>query len=179
MQKVDILKRCLELARRWRCPPHWQPKDWREELTAVAWAALWEGLCNEICSESELQRFVVAALMRRYREEWNFGIRWVQPTEEDDDEGEPGWDLWEWASTESKEVEDETEVNWLAILIRQTLTQLSEEDRYLIERRFWDGATEREIASELGISQPAVHKRLKRILERMRTLLQPFGHNPP
>ena len=66
------------------------------------------------------------------------------------------------------------DTTWVALIIRRALERLSEEERYLLERKFWDMATEREIAKELGISQPAVHKRLKRALERVRTLLQPF-----
>jgi len=48
---------------------------------------------------------------------------------------------------------------------------LSKDERLLIERRFWDGATETEIATELGISQPAVHKKLRRTLKRLKMLL--------
>lgn len=175
MQKLDILKQSLEQARRWRCPPHWQPDDWREELLAVAWAALWEGLNNGIRSEKRLQRFVMAALMKRYRDEWNYGVRWVQPPSQqnsDDSENENGWDLWDWLGAEMDECEDEQEVNWLAMVIRQALANLSEEERYLIQRKFWDGATEREIAKELGISQPAVNKRIRQTLERLREILE-------
>ncbi len=176
MQKLDILKQSLEKARRWRCPPHWQPDDWREELLAVAWAALWEGLNSGIRSEEKLRRFVVAALMKRYRDEWNYGTRWVQaPSQrnnDEDDGSENGWDLWDWVETEIEEGEDEQEVNWLAMVVRQALSNLSEEERYLIQRKFWDGATEREIAKELGISQPAVHKRIQQALERLRKILE-------
>jgi len=175
MQKLDILKQSLEQARRWRCPPHWQPDDWREELIAVAWAALWEGLSNGIRSEEKLQRFVTAALMKRYRDEWNYGVRWVQsPSQqgnESDGEEETGWDLWDWVSAENGDIGDEQEINWLAIVIRQALSNLTEEERHLIERKFWDGASEREIAEELGISQPAVNKRIKRVILRLKELL--------
>ncbi len=172
MQKLDIIKQSLEQARRWRCPPHWQSDDWREELFAVAWAALWEGWNIGIRSEEKLRRFVVTALMKRYRDEWNYGVRWVQaPSQqngEGNDEDESGWDLWDWVSTETEETEDEREINWLAMVVRQALATLTEEERYLIERKFWDRATEREIAKELGISQPAVNKRINQILERLR-----------
>ncbi|MCX7642590.1 MAG: sigma-70 family RNA polymerase sigma factor [Armatimonadetes bacterium] len=174
MQKLDILKQSLEQARRWRCPPHWQLDDWREELLAVALAALWEGLNSGICSEQKLRQFVTAALMKRYRDEWNYGVRWIQaPSQqdsEDNSEGENGWDLWDWVGSETKH--NEEEVNWLAIVIRKALSNLPEEERYLIERKFWDGATEREIARELGISQPALNKRLKQIYKRLRAMLE-------
>ncbi|MCS7187978.1 MAG: sigma-70 family RNA polymerase sigma factor [Armatimonadota bacterium] len=176
MQKLDILKQSLEQARRWRCPPHWQPDEWREELIAVAWAALWEGLDSGICSEQKLQRFIVAALMKRYRDEWNYGVRWTQmpskQKEDDDGEGENGWDLWDWVGSETEDLDNQQEINWLAMVIRQAISRLTEEERYLIERKFWDGATERELAKELGISQPAVNKRLKQIYERLRAMLE-------
>lgn len=176
MQLIDLLTQCLNWAKRWQTPPHWAPNDWHEELLAVAWAAFWEGLSQGIREKTALRRFIMAALMRRYREEWNFGTRWVVPPsnegngeiEEDNDtdylDGFTEWD----ADT----VNEET--SWVVLIIRRALERLSAEERYLLERRFWDMATEREIAKELGISQPAVHKRLKRILERVRSLLQPF-----
>ncbi len=173
LEKLEIVKRCLEQTRRWRCPPHWQPDDWREELLAIAWAALWEGVQDGIRSETQLHRFVMAALMRRYRSEWNYGIRWVQPTdlEEENGDRESGWDLWDWIVSETEDFDEQQEINWTAMVIRQALAQLPKEDRYIIERRFWDGATERELAEELGISQPAIHKRLKQIIEQLRAML--------
>ena len=117
----------------------------------------------------------MAALMKRYRDEWNYGVRWVQtPSQQDDEsngEAETGWDLWDWVSGEKEDVGDEQEVNWLSMVIRQALLCLTEEERYLIKRKFWDGAPEREIAKELSISQPAVNKRIKQIIIRLRELL--------
>lgn len=177
MQKLDILKQSLKQVERWRCPPHWNPHDWREEMLATAWAALYEGLSDGIQDEVALRRFVTAALMRRYRDEWNYGTRWVQKLnqyqDEDGSEGETDWELWDRAEANLDE-DTEQKINFFQILVRQALAQLSKEDRYLIERKFWDMATERELAKELGISQPAVHKRLKRILERLKDLLHPF-----
>ena len=176
MQKLDILKQSLEQVKRWRCPPHWQPDDWREEMIAVAWAALWEGLNSGIRSEGKLRQFIVTALMRRYREEWNYGTRWVQKPnqQENEDNGEDrtGWDLWDWVEAEFDIEGDEEEINFLRMVIRQALAQLSEEDRYLIERKFWDGATEREIARELGIKQPSVNRRIKKVLTKLRKILE-------
>jgi RNA polymerase sporulation-specific sigma factor len=79
--------------------------------------------------------------------------------------------LWDWVGAEFDIEGDEEEINFLRIVIRQALAQLPEEDRYLIERKFWDGATEREIARELGIKQPSVHKRIKRILAKLKEIL--------
>lgn len=175
MKKINIIRRSLEQVRKWRCPPHWQPDDWREELIAVAWAALWEGLNNGIRSEEKLQKFVIAALMKRYRDEWNYGVRWIQsplPQNNDDNDGdENGWDLWDWVGSEMEDTDSRWEVKWYTTVVRYALSKLSKEDRYLIERKFWDGATERELAQELGISQPAVHKKIHKALEQLRQIL--------
>ncbi|MCS7187132.1 MAG: sigma-70 family RNA polymerase sigma factor [Armatimonadota bacterium] len=156
----------------WRRPVHWQPDDWQEELLAVARAALWEGISKGIRSETELQRFIMASLMRRYRDEWNYGIRWAIPllTEDGDDEGREAEGGSEQIAANSYDRQKES--IWLKMVVREALMRLDEDERYLIERQFWDGATETELARELGISQPAVHKRLKRTLKRLRTLLE-------
>ncbi|GBC98040.1 hypothetical protein HRbin17_00535 [bacterium HR17] len=174
MQTINLLTQCLAWAKRWRTPPHWSPDDWQEELLATAWAALWEGLSKGIRDEAELRRFIMAALMRRYRDEWNYGVRWVTPNGDSSEDGDGESDLESWEYYAAIGAEDESDTVWVALVIRQALSRLSEEERYLIERKFWDGATERELARELGISQPAVHKRLCRILERLRHLLEPL-----
>lgn len=173
MQKLNLLTQCLNRAKRWRCPVHWQPDDWREELLAVAWAALWEGVSNGIKSDAELRRFIMASLMRRYRDEWNYGVRWTIPPLPDDWDGEEqeAWSM-EQGDMATDQDDDEEEANWLGMVVRQALARLTDDERYLIERRFWDGATEKELAREFGISQPAIHKRFKQIFERLRTMLE-------
>ena len=52
--------------------------------------------------------------------------------------------------------------------LKERLTDLPEADRSLIVKLFWDGRTETEIASSLGISQQAVSKRKVRILTSLR-----------
>jgi DNA-directed RNA polymerase specialized sigma24 family protein len=51
------------------------------------------------------------------------------------------------------------------------MTDLPDSDRQLIERLFWQGFTETEIAGGLGISQQAVSKRKRRILTALRRIL--------
>ena len=172
MQKANLVLQCLNKAKMWRCPIHWHPDDWQEELSAVAWAAFWEGISSGIRSEAELQKFIMASLMRRYRDEWNYGVRWAVPLlmdDWDDEEGE-GWDT-EHEYAVANRHNFEKEPVWRRIAVREALMCLSKDERLLIERRFWDGATETEIATELGISQPAVHKKLRRTLKRLKMLL--------
>ena len=59
--------------------------------------------------------------------------------------------------------------------LHQGLAQLAGPDRWLIERLFWDGNTEAEVAEELGISQPAISKRKCAIIRKLRSRLDPSG----
>jgi DNA-directed RNA polymerase specialized sigma subunit len=59
--------------------------------------------------------------------------------------------------------------------LHQGLAKLAEQDRWLIERLFWEGQTEAEVAKEIGISQPAVSKRKCAILRELRYRLDPSG----
>lgn len=56
-------------------------------------------------------------------------------------------------------------------MLNAAIEELSDDERYLIDAIFYQNKSERKIASELGISQPAVHKRRDRILEMLKKLL--------
>jgi len=55
--------------------------------------------------------------------------------------------------------------------LHEVLQTLDEEERQLLEYLFYDGFTEREVAVILGISQPAVTKRKKKIIQKLRNSL--------
>jgi DNA-directed RNA polymerase specialized sigma subunit len=55
--------------------------------------------------------------------------------------------------------------------IRDLVTSLPENERFLIERIFWHGDTETELARESCISQCALNKRKKKILLTLRSSL--------
>jgi len=56
------------------------------------------------------------------------------------------------------------------------MNQLSERERELLYALYWDGKSQREVARELGITQPAVFYRCQRILHKLRrSLLGPEG----
>jgi RNA polymerase sigma factor (sigma-70 family) len=57
------------------------------------------------------------------------------------------------------------------IALREALADLPAVDRRLLLDYFEGGWTQRELALRLGISQPAVNKRLTRILKRLRRML--------
>lgn len=52
------------------------------------------------------------------------------------------------------------------------LEQLSLEERLLINELFFEGVTEGELAARLDISQQAVSKRKKRLLKKLREIIQ-------
>lgn len=53
------------------------------------------------------------------------------------------------------------------------ISQLSASDQDLIQRRFFDGLTDREIAEADGVTIQAVHQRLMRVIERLRDAIVP------
>ncbi len=56
--------------------------------------------------------------------------------------------------------------------LQDCLSLLSQEERELIHDSFYTELTERDIAAKLGISQAAVNKRKKRILEKIKKYLE-------
>ena len=67
--------------------------------------------------------------------------------------------------------EDATEQIVNHLVMKQLLDALGEEERYLIELRYFKNKTHTEIAELLGVSQVQVSRMEKKILQRMRTLL--------
>lgn len=59
-------------------------------------------------------------------------------------------------------------------MIHKALSFLSEDEEKLIRLLFFEECTEREIAKEMGIYHNAVHKRKKRILQKLKNILKNF-----
>lgn len=57
----------------------------------------------------------------------------------------------------------------------QAISALSAADREVVRALFFRGQSELEYAEELGISQPAVHKRKVRILKHLKKFLEKFS----
>lgn len=57
--------------------------------------------------------------------------------------------------------------------VQPLLRDLAERDRLIIAMRFYDGLTQREIAERIGVTQMQVSRLLSRILQQMRTKLEP------
>ena len=59
------------------------------------------------------------------------------------------------------------------IVLRQMLAQLSDKERDIIIRRYFENQTQSRIAADLGISQVQVSRLEKKILKQMREYLSP------
>ena len=60
--------------------------------------------------------------------------------------------------------------------IENLLSQIPDEDNaYIIRRVFFGGATQEEVASELGLQQPSLQKRLQSTLHQLRELTDGHG----
>ena len=54
------------------------------------------------------------------------------------------------------------------LVLRPVLRELSERDRLILNMRFYEGLTQREIASRIGVTQMQVSRLLTRILAQLR-----------
>ncbi len=62
-----------------------------------------------------------------------------------------------------------TEDSWIENLsLREAMKKLGERERYIVERRFYAGRTQMEIAEEIGISQAQVSRLEKGAIEKIR-----------
>lgn len=72
----------------------------------------------------------------------------------------------------SVNVEEEVVRLCLQEAVRKAFPQLNAEEQALINAVILHGISEREYAKKIGISQPAVHKRVVRILSQLKTNLK-------
>jgi RNA polymerase sigma factor (sigma-70 family) len=166
----------LHQARQWRCPIHWDGKEWQKELDAIAQAAAFEACFyfdeqRGITLEIFVFWQVLTALRDFHRREWAYFAFHCGHLTKVSDEGEAG------EGDESAEVCKEVateglEQEWRRCLIFWALERLSERERQVLERLYWDGYTEAEVAKELGISQQAVSKIKRKAIQKLRKLLE-------
>jgi RNA polymerase sigma factor (sigma-70 family) len=166
----------LHQARQWRCPIHWDGKEWQKELDAIAQAAAFEACFyfdeqRGITLEIFVFWQVLTALRDFHRREWAYFAFHCGHLTKVSDEGEAG------EGDESAEVCEEVateglEREWRRYLIFWALERLSERERQVMKRLYWDGRTEVEIAHELGISQQAVSKIKRKAIQKLRELLE-------
>ena len=166
----------LHQARQWRRPPHWDGYEWQKELDAIAQAATFEA-CFYFDEQRgmTLETFVfwqvLTALRDFHRREWAYFAFHCEHLTKASDEGEVG------EGNESAEVCEGVvtkglEQEWRRYLICWALERLSERERQVLERLYWDGYTEAEVAKELVISQQAVSKIKRKAIQKLRELLE-------
>lgn len=69
-------------------------------------------------------------------------------------------------------VEEDAIHNLMLEKLREVLKGLSSDELHLIEQIYTYGKTEREMATELGISQVAVHKQKLKVLDKLKKFLE-------
>jgi len=74
--------------------------------------------------------------------------------------------------------EDTVVLNDTYILLRQGLRQLPSEDQFIIRSLFFDGLSERELSSQLGIPQRTLNDRKRRALAKLKNFLEGPKNNP-
>jgi len=158
------LQACLRRVRSWRAPPNWCIADWFDEVAAVATGAAWEAQrqfdpARGVPIDAFVHSRVLARTLTRYRQEWGFGTRCVSDPAESRERTD---------HLEFDQVLDSLGDNLEFEEILQAVTELSEQSRWLIQQLFWAGRTEVEIGRELGISQQAIAKRKRSVLNALR-----------
>lgn len=154
------LKRAAAYVRSWRTPPNWSPVDWRDEVQAIAFCAAWQAAQDfDPAREIPLAEFVSCRVkscaLTRYRQEWRFALRIT--------------------SSDAEEIEkfvdsslNKTASQKIFELLDHALGKISVMERWLLKQIFWQQRTETDIAAELRVSQPAVNKRKRAALLRLR-----------
>ena len=65
------------------------------------------------------------------------------------------------------------EENWVEVIsLKEAMKRLDERERHIIELRFYEGKTQMEVASEIGISQAQVIRLEKNALKCMKNYLR-------
>jgi RNA polymerase sigma factor (sigma-70 family) len=159
----------LKRVHNWRIPPRWCSRDWREEIEAEIIASA----CHSISVfdarrgptlASFVYHRILASALARYRNEWKHARRCRT-----------------FCSSRVHAADSDKLANEIAAVeeqqrLKRSLAGLPDHDRRLIERLYWEGWTEVDVAGRLGISQQAVSKRKQRVLREIRKALRATGN---
>ena len=161
------LQPCLKRICCWQPPPNWSAADWFHEITAHATCAVCQAErdfdpARGVPLGGFVYQRVLARAFTRYRQEWTYARRHASDS----------------ASGES----DETSrfagagvapepLPFCHADLHSALASLPDIDRSIIEQIFLHERTETELARRIGISQPAVNKRKRLGLMKLRELL--------
>ena len=69
-------------------------------------------------------------------------------------------------------VEQIVEDKLLLEMLMEALEMLTVDERFLINELYFNNKTERDLSDVIGISQPAVHKKRNKILEKLKKYLE-------
>jgi hypothetical protein len=149
----SVWRAALSRVGRWRTPPRWSARDWREEVAAVmtAVACAIRAGSPTVAGDGRTYWNLVSAARTRHRQEWAFGRRYADG---------PYLDRAEWPASRLN-----TEADFIC---REALDGLTEPDRALITRLVIQGRCAAAIAREEGVTQQAISKRKARILKTLR-----------
>jgi RNA polymerase sigma factor (sigma-70 family) len=158
---TPLLAGCIRQIGTWRAPPNWSRSDWLKQVRSLAASAAWEALSHYDPSrgvplDAFLRLSVMAAVRTQYRQEWVYALRFLPQA------NGPEPDSPKDRSLPSVELHES---------LREILAKLSPADRWVMSQFFWQGATEAEVARNVGVSQPAMSKRKARIIESLRRSL--------
>jgi RNA polymerase sigma factor (sigma-70 family) len=156
---------CRRRTRSWPIPPRWTANDWREELDAEGIAAACKAIRKyDPARGTTISSFVyhqmLSGALSRYRQEWTYAMRCSTAILSQDSIPQ---------ANGAANLDDESEY------LLHSIGRLVDDDRFLLERLYWDGCTEAEVAGLLGISQQAVSKRKRRILLELRRRFRIHG----
>lgn len=160
----SVARFCARRVWNWPVPPNWNGTDWRREVTAIADAAAHEASCSYDPAYTHgpavyLSSRIMGQLLTRYRQEWRFA-RHVLPISPDADKTEQ--------RSRTLNSFGEGRRTDVAQQVRQALDRLQEVERWLIVQIFWHQRDQAELARELGVSQPAISKRYRHIVHKLR-----------
>ena len=122
--------------------------------------------------EKEYKDFYKSARRQRYLTEEaiiNGAISINVPLRNEDDSEEMPEDI---IADQSQSVEEQAEMMILLDEIHAAISLLSEGEQKLIQEIFFDEMTERDLAGIYEVPQVAIHKRKKRILRKLRNILE-------
>ncbi len=146
---------------RWRVPANWSRPQWEEEISSEVAVAVMEFTRGYTVSEPQsgtryLRSKIQNKVLNRYRQEWAFSKHIAHPivTEPTDS--------------------DHLERGHGHLALQEAVAALSESDRRLIQQLYWEKRSQTQIAAEAGVSVPAICKRNKRILCRLKGVLKNF-----
>jgi DNA-directed RNA polymerase specialized sigma24 family protein len=96
---------------------------------------------------------ILWSLRTRYRQEWSYALHCTPETT---------------AGPEANPPDERPDPTCADEALRPSLARLPDPDRWLLQRLFWEGYTEKALAAELGIAQSTVNKRKRSILLGLR-----------